>query len=226
MQNTNLYRKMHLVMSETKSLERDKEVGYGNNKYKAISESSVLNEIKPLFKKYGLIIFPAEIQVNDRVDTFLVKDGESSRLMTQVIHKWKIVDTETGEFDFIMSVGNGVDTQDKSSGKAQTYSLKSALQKTFMMFSGEDTDNEHSDAITERQTKANPTKADGTKTERPNEIKKDTSKLKKVVELYDQMDEKFKAAVMKGYGIVAIEDLPVNKYDDAINAMVKKLDSV
>lgn len=153
MQNTNLYKKMHLVMSETKSLERDKEVGYGNNKYKAISESSVLNEIKPLFKKYGLIIFPCEIQVNDRVDTFLVKDGESSRLMTQVIHKWKIVDTETGEFEIIASVGNGVDTQDKSSGKAQTYSLKAALQKTFMMFSGEDADNEHSDTITQSQTR-------------------------------------------------------------------------
>ena len=54
MANTNLYKKMHAVMSETKSLERDKEVGYGRNAYKAISESNVLNEIKPLFKSMDL----------------------------------------------------------------------------------------------------------------------------------------------------------------------------
>lgn len=149
----NLYKKMHAVMCETKSLERDKEVGYGRNAYKAISEAAVLNEIKPLFKKHGLIIFPIEVQVNDHVNNFLTKDGESSRLMTQVIPKWKIVDIDTGEFEIISSVGNGADTQDKGSGKAMTYALKVALQKTFMMFSGEDSDDDLSDDITKAQTR-------------------------------------------------------------------------
>ena len=153
MTNTNLYKKMHAVMSETKSLERDKEVGYGRNAYKAISESNVLNEIKPLFKKHGLIIFPISVDVVDRVDTFITKDGESSRLMTQVIPKWKIVDVESGESEVITSIGNGVDTQDKASGKAMTYALKVALQKTFMLFSGEDSDNDFSDDITKSQTR-------------------------------------------------------------------------
>lgn len=204
-----LYQKMHMVMCDTKSLERDKEVGFGRNAYKAISESSVLNEIKPLFKKYGLIIFPCEVQVNDRVDTFITKDGDASRLMTQVIHKWKIVDTESGEFDFIVSVGNGVDTQDKSSGKAQTYSLKVALQKTFMMFSGEDSDNEHSDSITEKQTASR--------------APVDEAKLSRVVELFDLMSDTFQAATLKGFKITDIRNLPPAKFDDAIKAMEKKL---
>lgn len=204
----NLYKKMHAVMSETKSLERDKEVGYGRNAYKAISESNVLNEIKPLFKKHGLIIFPISVDVVDRVDTFITKDGESSRLMTQVIPKWKIVDVESGESEVITSIGNGVDTQDKASGKAMTYALKVALQKTFMLFSGEDSDNDFSDDITRSQTKQSP---------------EDQSKLKRVVELFDQMDDGFKSAVLKGYKIKDIERLPAAKYDDAIKAMEAKL---
>lgn len=204
----NLYKKMHAVMSETKSLERDKEVGYGRNAYKAISESNVLNEIKPLFKKHGLIIFPISVDVVDRVDTFITKDGESSRLMTQVIPKWKIVDVESGESEVITSIGNGVDTQDKASGKAMTYALKVALQKTFMLFSGEDSDNDFSDDITRSQTKQSP---------------EDQSKLKRAVELFDQMDETFKSAVLKGYKIKDIERLPAAKYDDAIKAMEAKL---
>jgi hypothetical protein len=62
----------------------------------------------------------------------------------------RILNTETGEFEILATVGNGADNQDKGSGKAWTYAYKCLLQKTFCLFSGEDTDNEHSDDITKK----------------------------------------------------------------------------
>lgn len=145
----NLFEKMHNIMCETKALEKNMQVG----NYKAISEASVLNEIKPLLKKYKLIIFPISVEVKDIENTYNDKYGEKTRLMTQVNVQYKIVDVESSEFEILASVGNGVDPQDKASGKAWTYAYKGLLQKTFMMFSGEDTDNTHSDDITKEMTK-------------------------------------------------------------------------
>ena len=148
-----LYQKMHNVMVESEGLSKEMVVGFGTNAYKAVSEAAVLNLIKPLLKKHGLILFPVKINVEDRVDNFSTSKGESSRLMTQVIASYKIVDIDTGEYEILETIGNGVDTQDKASGKALTYGYKALFQKTFCLFSGEDTDNEHSDDITSKNTK-------------------------------------------------------------------------
>jgi len=123
------------------------EVGYGKNAYKAISEASVLNGVKPLLKKHKLILFPVKAEITERVDSYPGNDGEKARLMSQVKAQYKIVDIESKEFELLETVGNGADPQDKGSGKAWTYAYKALLQKTFMLFSGEDTDNEHSDDI-------------------------------------------------------------------------------
>jgi len=147
-----IYTKIHAVMQETKALEKDLTVGYGPNSYKAVGEAEVLNMVKPLFVKHGLIIFPTEGEIKDVVDVYNKTDSkgnvaESQRAITQLKVYFKIVDIETGESETIVGFGNGADTQDKGSGKAFTYAFKTALSKTFMLFSSEDTDNTHSDDI-------------------------------------------------------------------------------
>jgi hypothetical protein len=143
-----LYEKMYQIMCESEALEKSMTVGFGSNSYKAIGEASVLNGVKPLLKKYKLILFPVKASIQEHVDSFPNSKGEtSSRLMSQVTAQYKIVDIESGESELLETVGNGSDPQDKGSGKAWTYAYKALLQKTFMLFSGEDTDNEHSDDI-------------------------------------------------------------------------------
>jgi hypothetical protein len=134
-----LHEKMYQIMCESESLKKDMQVGETGKSYsyKAISEATVLNLIKPLFKTHKLIIFPVGVDINE-LDT---------RKMTQLKTKWKLVDIESGEFELLEAPGNGADSQDKGSGKAWTYAYKAVLQKTFMLFSGEDTDNTHSDEI-------------------------------------------------------------------------------
>lgn len=134
-----LYEKIYNVMAESSALEKDMSVG---GQYKAISEKMVLNEIKPLLKKHKLILIPIDVDVQQ-------KDK-----LTVISAKYKIIDIETGESEILATIGNGADSQDKGSGKAWTYAYKCLIQKTFCLFSGEDTDNEHSDDITAKQTKA------------------------------------------------------------------------
>ena len=133
-----LYEKIYNVMAESSALEKDMSVG---GQYKAISEKMVLNEIKPLLKKHKLILIPVAAEV------------EQKEKLTVISAKYKIIDIETGESEILATIGNGADSQDKGSGKAWTYAYKCLIQKTFCLFSGEDTDNEHSDDITAKQTK-------------------------------------------------------------------------
>ena len=138
-------------MAETEGLEKNLQVGTGSNSYKAVGESEVLNMLKPLFKKHKLIIFPVGGEISENNfsydTTYKGETTTKARNITQLKVSFKIVDIETGESEIIAGFGNGADTQDKGSGKAFTYAYKTALSKTFMLFSGEDTDNHHSDDI-------------------------------------------------------------------------------
>ena len=139
-------------MNESEAVEKNMTVGSGKNAYKAVSEAAMLNLIKPLFKKHKLIIFPIDGAIQDHVmvwdkTNYDGKAEKSLRAMTELKVMYRILDTETKEFQDVVGFGNGSDPQDKGAGKAFTYSLKNALSKSFMLFSGEDTDNEHSDDI-------------------------------------------------------------------------------
>jgi hypothetical protein len=170
----NLNEKIYNVMCDTEALEKDLTVGKGETSYKAVGEKVVLNMLKPLFKKYKLIIYPFEGEISETNSTWDVDYGGKKetkvRNVTQVKLHYKLVDVESGESIVIVGLGNGADSQDKGSGKALTYAYKTALSKTFMLFSGEDTDTDHSDDIgnTDDKTKHNPPPIpDGTEYEPP-----------------------------------------------------------
>jgi len=151
MENTKLYKKMYDIMCEVETIEKAMTVGSGSYSYQAVSEKEVLNKIKPLFKKHKLIIFPIDGEIEDLALAYLKtskgKEEHTIRAITKLKVQYRIVDIESGESQDVVGFGNGADTQDKGAGKAFTYSFKSAICKSFMMFSGEDTDNTHSDDI-------------------------------------------------------------------------------
>ena len=150
--------KIYNVMCDTASIEKNLTVGSNSNSYKAIGEKAVLNMIKPLFKKHKLILIPKDGDISENLFEYVDGYGKNKlRAITQLKIVFTIVDVETGESVDIVGFGNGADVQDKGSGKAFTYALKTALSKTFMLFSGEDTDNHHSDDIGNTQMTTQPT---------------------------------------------------------------------
>jgi len=104
-----------------------------------------LNKVKPLFKANKLIIYPLDGVIDEIVDLI----GGKTRAVTHLKVTYRIVDIETGQYIDAVGFGNGADSQDKGAGKASTYSFKNVLSKTFMLFSGEDTDNDHSHDLDE-----------------------------------------------------------------------------
>lgn len=148
--DSKLATKIYNVMCATEALEKDLTVGKpgSTSAYKAVGEATVLNMIKPLFKEQKLILLPKDGEISENLLEYTDGYGKNKlRAITQLKVYFDVIDSETGESTTIIGFGNGADSQDKGSGKAFTYALKTALQKSFMMFSGEDTDNTHSDDI-------------------------------------------------------------------------------
>jgi hypothetical protein len=196
-----LYEKLYNVMCDTEAIEKGLTVGSGNNSYKAIGEKEVLNMIKPLFKKYKLIIFPLEGEITEQNSvfdtTYKNEITTKTRNVTQLKVIYKIVDVESGESQTIVGFGNGADSQDKGSGKAFTYSFKTALSKTFMLFSGEDTDNTHSDDIGKPS----------------NKTQTDAEKLIELASKHKITLKGLKATILQDYKKTTIESLTETEYE-------------
>lgn len=138
----NLWQKISAVMSEVEYLKKDDVVGKGSkSEYKAISEEKVTETVRVSFIKHGLVLLPVE-QIHHcetrETENDYGKKGVS-RLATVDV-RYKLVDIDTGEHEFIVSSGTGADTGDKAVGKAMTYAYKYALLRTLMIPTGEDPD--------------------------------------------------------------------------------------
>lgn len=142
MSKAQLYQKMLSVMKSIDHLSKDDTVAFGNTKYKAISEEKVTTTVRNELINNGLIVFPIEQEHS--------REGN----LTTVNVKYKIVDTETGESEILVSSGTGADTQDKGVGKAMTYAFKYLFLRTFAIPTGEDPDKVSSAELDHKQKKA------------------------------------------------------------------------
>jgi hypothetical protein len=219
-----LYQKIYDVMCETEGLEKNLQVGTGSSSYKAVGEAEVLNMLKPLFKKHKLIVFPVDGSISETnfswETEYQGKKETKTRNVTQIVVKFKIVDIETGENEILIGFGNGADSQDKGSGKAFTYAFKTMLNKTFMLFSGEDTDNEHSEDIG-KQTKIGSNNASQPKTLSDGQI----NRLFAIAKSKGYNAESVKKTIMQKYSATEVKNLSKAQYDEAVagyeNAPVK-----
>lgn len=125
----NLYQKIKDVMHDVAYLQKDGQIGFGNVRYKAITEEKVTQSVREALIKHGLVILPKSIEH--------LKEGQ----MTSANCSYEIVNTDQPEErESIVSCGTGVDTQDKGIGKALTYAYKYLLLRTFAIPTGDDPD--------------------------------------------------------------------------------------
>lgn len=138
------------VMQAVKGIEKSMTVGSGANSYKGVADKDVKLAIGNAMAENGLCIVPianeARTQIDRWEETYNGVPKQKQSVFTEVTTKYLLLH-ESGESLEISGYGQGVDTQDKSAGKASTYALKYALLYTFMVPTGkiEDADNEHSD---------------------------------------------------------------------------------
>lgn len=146
----NLAKSVIAVMKDVKGIEKNSNVGVGNAAYKGVKDEDVKRAIGESMAQHGLCIFPVNISPTVHIDrweentNYGVKPKQS--VLTEVISTFVLMHT-SGESITLTGYGHGIDTQDKSAGKATTYALKNLLLYTFMVPTGkiDDADNHHSD---------------------------------------------------------------------------------
>lgn len=202
----NIFQRLSAITQELSTVAKNLEVGTGKSQYKAVGEADVLREVKPLEAKHGVYSYPYSRRIiesgtieNEKIDyqtkEKIVQKSLFERIET--IYRFVNVDNPTEYID-ITTYGDGIDTQDKSVGKAMTYGDKYALMKAYKIITGDDPDAKPSEALKGLQTKpANPvSKETIAKCNQLNIDLENVAKyLKKPVEMLD--DEEVKVCVAR-----------------------------
>lgn len=140
------------VMAAVQNVEKNKTVGVGNNSYKGVEDKDVKVAIRGAMVQNGLAMVPIAIEPNVRIERWEETYGGQTKpkqsVMTEVKVTYRVLHT-SGEYIDIVGYGHGIDTQDKSAGKATTYALKYALLYTFLIPTGsiDDADNENATPV-------------------------------------------------------------------------------
>lgn len=154
-----VYEKILAVMSAVNYLNKDGFVETGKGKgYKALTDEKVLGAVRPALVSAGLVILPMKMEQQRTDEQVKAYDGSTkTNRITDVSVTYRIINVEDPkDYVEVVSAGTGVDTQDKGIGKAMTYAKKYAILNSFLIPSGEDTDQISSDKYTEQLMGAAP----------------------------------------------------------------------
>ena len=148
----NIYQKMAAITAELKAVEKDLTVQTTKtSSYKAVSERGILDAVKPLEEKYGVYSYPISREVlesNLIQNETVYEDAKGNKTttpktsyMTRIKTVYRFVNIDCPEqFIDTTTFAEGIDSQDKGSGKAMTYADKYALMKSYKISTGEDVD--------------------------------------------------------------------------------------
>lgn len=148
----NIYQRMAAITAELKAVEKDLTVQTTKtSSYKAVSERGILDAVKPLEEKYGVYSFPVsrEVLESNLIQNETVYEDAKGNMtttpktsyMTRIKTVYRFVNIDNpADFMETTTFAEGIDSQDKGSGKAMTYADKYALMKSYKISTGEDVD--------------------------------------------------------------------------------------
>jgi len=146
----NIAKAIIAVMKAVKGIEKNLTVGEGKSAYQGVSDKDVKNAVGKAMEENGLCILPIGIDAKTQIDRWEETNQWGVKQKQQVFTEAKtryLLLHESGESIEIEGYGQGVDSQDKSAGKATTYALKYVLLYTFLVPTGkiDDADKHASD---------------------------------------------------------------------------------
>lgn len=176
MENLNIFQRMAAITAELQTVAKNLTVTTGNGKgYKAVSERDILDAVKPLEAKYGVYSYPCsrrvlESQTLESEAEYSGKVTKKTTFFTRIETVYRFVNIDNPD-DFIESItfAEGIDSQDKGSGKAMTYADKYALMKGYKISTGDDPDQTGSEEThyTRKAPAPNSTRPEGENDPRP-----------------------------------------------------------
>lgn len=143
----NVFERMAKITAELGVVAKNLEVQQTKTSaYKAVSERDILDAVKPLEEKYGVYSYPAdrvieESHVLESENVYKDTVTKKTTFMTRIKTVYRFVNiNEPSEFIETTVFSEGIDSQDKGSGKAMTYGDKYALMKAYKISTGDDPD--------------------------------------------------------------------------------------
>lgn len=112
----NLHQKMLRIQDEVRSVTKDTKVEFRSTSYRGVSHDAVVVAVREAAIRNGVLISPSVTKWEDLGTRFNV---EMTTRFTNVDNPADFID--------VVTVGQGMDTQDKASGKAQSYAKKYGL---------------------------------------------------------------------------------------------------
>ena len=216
----NIFQRMSAITAELQTVGKNLTVGEGKNKYKAVSERDILDSVKPIEAKHGVYSYPysREVLESNMLETetqYGVKTTFMSRIKT--VYRFVNID-KPDEYIETTTFAEGIDSQDKGSGKAMTYADKYALMKAYKISTGDDPDQTASEPT--QYTKATPTQQKAA--ERPmsprDRLVKKLTEMKINIEAYAKEKGLNKETTAQRYEEL-LEELEVSQRFESINGM-------
>lgn len=143
----NIYEKLSAITNELQTVAKNLTVQQTqNSSYKAVSERDILDAVKPIENKYKVYSYPfsrdvVQSEMLESENTYNGKTTKKTTFFSRIRTVYRFVNIEKPEEYIDTTVySEGVDTQDKGSGKAMTYADKYALMKAYKISTGDDPD--------------------------------------------------------------------------------------
>lgn len=157
MSELNIFQRMAAITNDLAVVQKNLAVKTGKSQsYKAVAERDILDAVKPLENKYGIYSYPMKRDILEshilETETFYLDKASNvetrslkSTFMSRIKTTYRFVNVDDPK-DYIdqESIAEGIDAQDKGSGKAMTYSDKYALMKAYKISTGDDPDQDAS----------------------------------------------------------------------------------
>jgi len=137
----NLAKAVIEVMKTVKCMEKNSTIGSGSYAYNGTKDKDVKEVFNDALSKNGLCILPIDVNEETQLDRWSENGRTKQSVFTKVTTKYLLLH-ESGESQELSGYGHGVDSQDKSAGKATTYALKNTLLYTFLTPVGKIDDSE------------------------------------------------------------------------------------
>lgn len=167
----NIFQRMAAITAELQTVAKNLTVQQTKtSSYKAVSERDILDAVKPLEAKHGVYSYPAartilESNLLESESEYQGKVTKKTTFMTRIETVYRFVNIdEPSEYIETTTFAEGIDTQDKGSGKAMTYADKYALMKAYKISTGDDPDQNASE---ENNYRANGTPKQPAQTQQP-----------------------------------------------------------
>lgn len=168
MESKNIFQRMAAVTAELQTVAKNLTVSTGGkNSYKAVSERDIIDAVKPIEVKHGIYSYPCnreviESQTLESESSYNGSVTKKTTFFSRIKTTYRFVNVDKpDEYIDMVTFAEGIDAQDKGSGKAMTYGDKYALMKAYKISTGDDPDQTASEEThyTKATTKKTPREA-------------------------------------------------------------------